>query len=438
MQIQATATPRTNVPAALPPASGPAVSAPMVAAIHSSLPVTYQGALRDYLMHPDEATLQQAYELGRAAMNGGLGDFDLIRLHHQALANGVLPDDEPAAAVHFAPELESFLLEALSPFEAANRGSRSARERSQQFNRVLAERNAALALRNAQLGAEIGVRQEAEAALRENKDHYFQLFQQARAMEENLHELSAQVFSTQEDERKRISCELHDEVSQALTAVNLTIAILKKRAGSDPAFQRNVAEAEQLVARSMETVDGFARELRPAMLDHLGVQAALRAHVTNFTRQTGIRTELIAHPDLARLDGPRGMVVFRVAQEALNNVCKHAEATTVKIEFTPADDALGMEITDNGRAFSVEEKFWTKRTGRLGLLGMQERVRHVNGSFAIESVPGRGTRICVQIPFAAEPKPRVRPESAGAGRTPSGGSASAERLRHEENLCTAR
>jgi signal transduction histidine kinase len=401
-------------PPAAPGADG---AAPVTPAIRSSLPVTYRGALRDYLVHPDEATLRQAYELGRAALSAGLGDFDVIRLHHQALTDGALPDGEPAAAVHFAPALETFLLETLAPFAAAQRDLRSGRERLEQCNRVLTERNAVLVSNNAQLGEEMGQHQETEVALRQNQERYLQLYQQARAMEENLRELSVQVLSAQEAERKRVSCGLHDEVSQALTAVTVVIAILKKRAGPDPAFQRNVAAAEHLLAQSMETVHRVARELRPAMLDHLGVQAALHAHVTNFTRQTGIRAELIAHPDLARLDGPRGEVLFRVAQEALNNVRKHAKATTARIEFTSADGILGMEIADNGRGFASEGKPGTDQTGRLGLLGMQERVRHVNGSLTIKSAPGRGTRLRVRIPFDQKPPLAVRSGSSGAGRT---------------------
>ena len=363
--------------------------------IFPNLPVTYHEALADYLAHPDEATLQQAYELGRAAMNAGLGIVDIIRLHHQALHDGVLPRDTGGSM----PGLESFLLEALSPFEAAYRGFRGARERLQQINGVLAERNVELSTSNTNLEEEIHVRQRVEAALRESKDHYFKLFQQAHNMERDLRELSAKVLSVQEDERKRISRELHDEIGQALTAVNVAIAVLKKQAHSDASFAKRVSDAEQLIEQTMETVHRFARELRPAMLDHLGVHSALRAHVTLFTQRTGIKTELVAHPDLTRIDGQRSEVLFRVAQEALNNVFKHAKATAVKIEFAASPDGLTMEVADNGCSFLVDDKLGEKATGRLGLLGMKERVRHVNGNFTIESAPSKGTRVRVKVPF---------------------------------------
>jgi signal transduction histidine kinase len=368
------------------------------AAMLPDFPVTYHEALAEYLARPGEETLHQAYELGRAAMNAGLGIVDLIRLHHQAL----LEDAVKGELGGQIEALEIFLLEALSPFEAAYRGFRDARQRLQQINHVLAERNEELLDSNAHLEEEIKVRQKAEGALRESKDHYFRLFQQAHAMEQDLRELSAKVFSAQEDERKRISRELHDEVGQALTAVDVAIVMLKKQARTDPVLAKRVAEAERLIAQMMETVHHFARDLRPAILDHLGLHSALRSHVSVFSERTGIKTELVAHPDLALMDGPRAEALFRVAQEALNNVFKHAKATAVDIKFSVTDDSLCMDITDNGCAFSVAEKLGQKPTGRLGLLGMQERMRHVNGLFAIESEPGKGTHVRARIPLRGQ------------------------------------
>jgi signal transduction histidine kinase len=395
------------------------------------LPFTYHGALLEHLAHPRKATLHQAFALGKAAMDGGLEIVDVIRLHHQALAEGASTDASLAVAARQAPALESFLLEALLPFRLA--GSQPARLQDSR-----AEYTEALASRNERLEAEIAGHERAEAEMRESKDRYFQLYQDARAMEANLRELAAQVLSAQEEERKRISRELHDEIGQSLTAVNVAIAMLKRQVVSDPAFQRNVAAAEQMLARTMQTVHSFARELRPAMLDHLGLQSALRAHILVFTKQTGIRTELVAHPSLAHLDERREEVLFRVAQEALNNIFKHARATFAKIEFTSADDGLRMEIQDNGRAFNVQEQFGGKPTGRIGLIGMQERVRHVNGSLAIESVSGSGTRIRVKIPL--DGNHGVDGHPAGDGAIPVGAAPMPSPVPsiHEEDIGAAR
>ena len=422
---------------------GRILSIPVTRFIHAStvaeppqgLPLTYQVALLEHVAQPSRATLRQALALGRAAMDGGLGIPDLISFHHLALVEVLAADGQPAIPAQFGPALDSFLLEALSPFWAASCGPNGGRE---QRPRTRVRPNEALALRNAQLEEEIAEHRKVEAAMQESKDHYFQLYQNARAMEESLRELSAQVLSAQEEERKRISRELHDEIGQALTAINVTIAMLKRQVVSDPAFQSNVADAEQLLERTMETVHCFARELRPAMLDHLGLQSALRAHILAFTRQTGIRTELIPHPHLARLDEKRGEVLFRVAQEALNNVFKHAGATAARIAFTSTGDSLNMEIGDDGCAFNVEERLGAKRNGCLGLLGMQERVRLVNGSFSIESAAGNGTRIRVGVPIGAQARGRTREDRDGGGLAASTVHPDSYTSLYEEDIRSAR
>ncbi len=246
---------------------------------------------------------------------------------------------------------------------------------------------------------DITARKRGEEALRESKEHYFQLFQQARAMEENLRLLSNKVLSVQEEERKHISRELHDEIGQTLTAVNVSIALFRKEAGRNPAFQKRVAAAQQLLEQTMEAVHRFARELRPAMLDDLGVYPALRSYVTAFSERTGIKVALRGQPGLDRLNGQQGTVLFRVAQESLTNVFKHAQATRVAIGLRRLPRGVCMEIADNGRSFPTREILEGKGSQRLGLLGMQERVRLVDGKFSIESAPGRGTTVRVEIPL---------------------------------------
>ena len=368
------------------------------------LSYTYQEALEDHLAQPCQETLQQALDLGQAALTAGIGIPDLVCLHHRALADGAVCNGEMARPDHFATALDSFLLAVLSPFEVAGRETAGGKDKRFGTRDDYLEE---LALRNAELQEEIAEHERTEAAMQATKDHYFLLFQNARATEANLRDLSAQILTAQEDERKRISRELHDEIGQALTAINVSIAMLKRQGVSDAGFQRNVAEAEQLLARTMETVHSFARELRPAMLDHLGIQSALRAHILDFTRRTGIRTELVAHPHLARLDEGRGEVLFRVAQEALNNVYKHAQATSVKIEFTSGDGFLDMEVRDDGCAFNVQSELAGESNGRLGLLGMKERVRLVKGCLSIDSMPGKGTCVRVKIPVDAMPNGKL-------------------------------
>lgn len=246
---------------------------------------------------------------------------------------------------------------------------------------------------------DIRARKQAEEALRDSREHYIRLFQEARAMEENLRQLSNRVLTVQEEERKHISRELHDEIGQALTAVNVSIAMLRSHAAGDDSFRQKVDTAQKLLEQSMDLVHRFSRELRPSMLDHLGPVAALQNYVKLFAERTGIKTEFEGVVQVEQLNSQQGTVLYRVAQESLTNVFKHAHATRVKVRLRQQEEAVTMEIIDNGCAFSVPATSTGSGRQPLGLLGMRERVRLVNGDFVIESIPKRGTTVRVHIPL---------------------------------------
>jgi signal transduction histidine kinase len=365
----------------------------------SHLNKKYQKILHAYLVREGEEQLQKAYDLGRHALSRGCGVLDMVRLHHETLIQLIAFAETPAVAVARAVAGETFLLEALSPFEVAHRGFRKAWKRLRQLNETLERRNQALAAINKKLKGEILERRKAEKALRKSKEHYEQLFEQAHLMEENLRQLSNKLISVQEEERKNISRELHDEIGQALTAVTVSIAMLKKHDSRDPAFAKKVTVAQELLEQSMETAHRFARELRPPMLDYLGLHAVLHSYGKSFSERTGIKTVLRSGVRLDRLDSQQGLVLYRVAQESLTNVFKHAQATLVQIRFRRIPRGICMEIKDNGRAFRTQGQPNGHVPQRLGLLGMQERVRLINGEFAVESRPGQGTTVRVQIPL---------------------------------------
>ena len=225
-------------------------------------------------------------------------------------------------------------------------------------------------------------------------------------MQENLRSLSNQILHVQEEERKSISRELHDEVGQHLTAVSTMLAALRNDgapAAEEPA--RKIAGIQRLLEVTMETVHNFARELRPASLDELGLLPALRSCLQAFAERTGLRVRFRGTAAAEMLDSERKTVLFRVAQESLTNVAKHAEATRVAITLRKAGDGISMEVADDGKSFREDPGNSARCKQRLGLLGMQERVRLVGGEFRIKPEPGKGTTVRVVIPFGAPRAP---------------------------------
>lgn len=270
-------------------------------------------------------------------------------------------------------------------------------------------RSEVLAASNRKLEQEIVRRQAVEESLKQSEQHQSRLLEQSRQMQEQLRQLSRQVLQAQEEERKRISRELHDVIAQTLTGINLRLATLKKEAGlNTEGFDRNIARTQLLVGKSVDIVHQFARELRPAVLDDLGLIPALHSFMKDFTTQTGVRTRLTAFAGVEQLDTARRTVFFRVAQEALTNVARHAQASRVEISIRKQPDCLCMKIKDDGKSFQVERVLHGKGSKRLGLLGMRERMEMVGGSFVIESAPGQGTTIQVEIPFAKVRKSPVK------------------------------
>jgi signal transduction histidine kinase len=345
----------------------------------------YTATLERYLADEQEAVLEEAYELGRTAIASQFGILDMVRVHMEAREKLLTPEAVVRDGKRVLKSAGMFFLQSLSPFEATHRGFR--------------EMNITLQEHNRKLEAEISERRRAEDALRQSEDHYHQLFNEAQAMQENLRNLSNKVIYTQEEERKRISRELHDEVGQSLTAISVTLASMKENGAGNSNSHRKLAEAQGLLQSTMETVHRFARDLRPAMLDELGLLPALRSYLKGFAVRTGLHVHFHGNPIAEKLAGDQKTVVFRITQESLTNVSKHAHASEVNVAIRKFKTGISMEIADNGRSFQAGPLNSLKGNGRLGLLGMQERVRLVNGQFTVKPRPGKGTTVRVVIPF---------------------------------------
>jgi len=261
-----------------------------------------------------------------------------------------------------------------------------------------------LAASNAELVLEIAQRKAVESALKKSERHYSQLLGKSDLMQEQLRQLSRQILLAQEDERKRISRELHDVIAQTLTGINLRLDALKKEATlKSRHLDRDIGRTQRLVEKSVNIVHEFARELRPAVLDDLGLIPALHSFVKLFSKRTRLHVHLTAFAGVEDMDINKRTILYRVAQEALTNVSRHAHASRAEVSIEKLPASIGMKIHDDGKSFQVERVLVSRGGQRLGLLGMRERVEMVGGKFCVESAPGKGTTIQVEIPFGKLP-----------------------------------
>jgi signal transduction histidine kinase len=201
------------------------------------------------------------------------------------------------------------------------------------------------------------------------------------------------VVAGQELERRRLARELHDETGQALTSILLGLKGLED-AKDGPEISRSVAELRELVVETLQDVRRLAVELRPKALDDFGLVAALERLAETFAEQTGIGVHVEAALGDARLTPEVETAVYRIVQEALTNVIKHAQAGTVSLVLTRKGDQVVTVIEDDGRGFDPAQA----EDARLGLVGMRERIALVDGRLSVESRPGEGTTIVAEVP----------------------------------------
>ena len=217
-----------------------------------------------------------------------------------------------------------------------------------------------------------------------------------RRSRRDLRNLAERLQTVREEERTRIARELHDELGQALTGLKMDLAWIKTRM---PRTQGELTERLQLVIGRVDgTVDQVRRiatELRPGVLDLLGLVAAVEWQAQEFGDRTGVVTDLQVHSDQTPIEDDRATTVFRILQEALTNVARHAGATRVRIGFSQTHEAIRLEVIDDGRGISAEEM---ADPNSLGLVGIRERAIACGGDLEIQGLPGHGTTLRVRIP----------------------------------------
>lgn len=305
----------------------------------STIAAQYTAGLQEYLTGGGEAALQHAYDLGRDALNQGVGLLDMITLHHNALGTVLRSMPIGQQALEKTRSAELFLLESLSPFEMTHRGFRE--------SNVL------------------------------------------------LHRLN----QTLEEEYKRIAHALHDEAGQLLASVHLA---LDETASHAPQSGADLQKIKGLLDQIESQLRRLSHELRPTILDDLGLLPAIKFLCEGVAARFGLRIDIEGSSELS-LVPLLSTVLYRIVQESLTNVARHAKATWVRIDLQQEPQGIRCTIKDNGIGF--DEPLVLNRTGTpgLGLIGMRERVNSVGGSFTILSNPGHGTELTIMIPSSNPP-----------------------------------
>jgi PAS domain S-box-containing protein len=252
---------------------------------------------------------------------------------------------------------------------------------------------------NLKLKQEVLMRQEVERNLLATRQQQSLHLKQSRLQQKQLRDLSRGMLHAQEEERKSISRELHDVIAQTLVGINVHLAALIQGAAADPAsIQEQISRTQLLVEKGVDIVHDFARGLRPTMLDDLGLIPALQTFMQGFMEETGIRVSLKAYARIEESSDTIRTTLYRIGQEALTNVARHANASRAEVSIETFGGVIRMAVRDNGKGFDPEAAANPKKTSRLGLLGMRERVEMIGGTFRVESAAGGPTAVHVRIP----------------------------------------
>jgi PAS domain S-box-containing protein len=215
-----------------------------------------------------------------------------------------------------------------------------------------------------------------------------------------LESLSGKLIRTQEDERKRIARELHDDFNQRLAALAVELENIERGPALPKSITPQLAAIRNHVGLLSDDLHDLAYKLHPSLLEHVGLEVAARDHVAEFTKRTGLPVTLTARAVPGNLSQEVATNLFRMMQESLQNVLKHAKATDVVVKLSGSSKGIGLSVRDNGKGFNIENK--DSRAKGLGLVSMEERARGMGGFFRIHSLPRAGTKICAWIPRAQE------------------------------------
>jgi len=253
---------------------------------------------------------------------------------------------------------------------------------------------------NIELKAEIVKREAIEEALKKSEHYKSRLLDESRRLHGQLRDFSHRIIEAREEERRLISRELHDDITQLLVGINVNLETLARDATVKPAaLRQKVIRTQRVVEQAVKSIHDFARRLRPTTLDDLGLNVTLHAYLNDFLKRTGIRVRFVTFAEVEKMSSAQRTTLYRLVQEALVNVDKHARAKQVEVSIRKIDDYVQLEISDDGKSFDVARIQARKGNKHLGLIGMREQAEMVGGELTIQAAPGQGTKIIVRMPF---------------------------------------
>ncbi|MDA9922015.1 sensor histidine kinase [Verrucomicrobiales bacterium] len=371
-----------------------------------SFPQAYHSALEKHLQENSDGIPDSTitHGLGTRTLKLGINLLGLAKIHLNSLTS--LEKAGLTTQENGEPNRQSsdFFNAVAEPLEEGRfKASKTGHQLSSTIE-TLRHHEEDLARSNKNLLAEITRLKEVENSLRTSEETASLLLEQAREMQEEMRSLSRRLITAQEDERKRISRELHDVIAQTLTGINLRLAVLRSQSvANNEDFHEKIQITEHLVEQSVEIVHRFAYDLRPVILDDIGLIPALKSFIKSFTEFYGVEVKTSISHSVEELNSSALTTLYRITQEALTNISRHSKASLVSFSIRPSKSSFRMRITDNGQGFALPEKTSKCQPKRLGILGMRERAEMVGGTFQIESVEGKGTAIQVEIPRARVP-----------------------------------
>ena len=234
---------------------------------------------------------------------------------------------------------------------------------------------------------------------------------------QDLQRLSARLVRAQEEERRTIARELHDEVGQVLTAVRVELTVLQNRLGDGPSA-RLLDDALAVTESALHSVRDLSHLLHPALLDDLGLAAAVDWYLQSYGKRHGVRVALHQHGMAERVDAQVEIAAYRIIQEALTNAARHAGARACSVTLQRSGGTLGIVVEDDGAGFDAASVEGAGARAGLGLVGIRERAAELHGTVRIESAPGEGTRLRVELPLAAARRERARMADGAVDEAP--------------------